>query len=497
MPEGSPRWAFAPVSGRKGRPGGTGETSAVCASPARALYSDKASFFPVHQRTPFPLKVLLLDADRGVGRTLEPELDAAELHTAHGLTEGLRLIATGTWDLILLDADFSDAGMEILGRLRGDGGSAPVVLLSDHPSMELALEAIRQGAHDVLPKPLPRGRVREILAGIEEVRRLRPVPEAVRGDDAIVGSSSGMMQVFKSIARAADSDATVLVLGESGTGKEMVARVLHSRSRRAKGPFVAINCAAIPENLLESELFGHEKGAFTGAIGRRIGRFERANAGTLFLDEIGDMSLALQSKILRAIQEREVERVGGGSPVSIDVRIVAATNRDLAESVREGRFREDLYYRLAVVTLNLPPLRDRGTDLEQLALHYVAHYGREHARPVRAVAEEVFGALRAHPWPGNVRQLRNAMERAVVMSDGEVLLPQHLPADILHPPATRPAAADAAEMPLVTLEEMERRMIRRALAETANNLTMAAERLGIHRNTLRRKIAEYRLGEVA
>ena len=446
-----------------------------------------------YQRTPLPLKVLLLDADRGVGRTLEPELDAAELHTAHGLTDGLRLIAAGTWDLILLDADFSDAGMEILGRLRGDG-SAPVVLLSQRPSMELALEAIRQGAHDVLPKPLPRGRVREILAGIEEVRRLRPIPDEVRGGDAIVGSSAGMMQVFKSIARAADSDATVLVLGESGTGKEMVARVLHSRSRRAKGPFVAINCAAIPENLLESELFGHEKGAFTGAIGRRIGRFERANAGTLFLDEIGDMSLALQSKILRAIQEREVERVGGGSPVSIDVRIVAATNRDLAESVREGRFREDLYYRLAVVALNLPPLRDRGADLDQLALHYVAHYGREHARPIRAVAEEVFGALRAHPWPGNVRQLRNAMERAVVMSEGEILLPQHLPADILHPPAARPTTADPAEMPLVTLEEMERRMIRRALAETANNLTMAAERLGIHRNTLRRKIAEYRLG---
>ncbi|HEX8361599.1 MAG TPA: sigma-54 dependent transcriptional regulator [Longimicrobium sp.] len=440
------------------------------------------------------MKVLLLDADRGVGRTLEPELDAAELHTACGLTEGLRLIATGTWDLILLDADFSDAGMEILGRLRGDGGSAPVVLLSQNPSMDLALEAIRQGAHDVLPKPLPRGRVREILAGIEEVRRLRPLPEPGRtGDATIVGSSSGMMQVFKSIARAADSDATVLVLGESGTGKEMVARVLHSRSRRAKGPFVAINCAAIPENLLESELFGHEKGAFTGAIGRRIGRFERANGGTLFLDEIGDMSLALQSKILRAIQEREVERVGAGSPVPIDVRIVAATNRDLAESVREERFREDLYYRLAVVTLNLPPLRDRGPDLDQLALHYVAHYCREHARPVRAVAEEVFAALRAHPWPGNVRQLRNAMERAVVMSEGEVLLPQHLPADILHPPASRPAAAESAEMPLVTLEEMERRMIRRALAETANNLTMAAERLGIHRNTLRRKIAEYRL----
>jgi two-component system response regulator HydG len=438
------------------------------------------------------LRVLLLDADRGVGRTLEPELNGStELHAAQSLSEGLRMASQAQWDLILLDADFSGAGLELLGRLH-EGGSAPVVLLAQNPSMDLAMEAIRQGAHDVLPKPLPRGRVREILLGIEEVRRLRPLPPATGDESAIVGTSAGMMQVYKSVARAAASDATVLVLGESGTGKEMVARVLHQRSRRQRGPFVAINCAAIPENLLESELFGHEKGAFTGAIGRRIGRFERATGGTLFLDEIGDMSLALQSKILRALQEREIERVGGSSAVPIDVRIVAATNRDLLATVAEGRFREDLYYRLAVVALTLPPLRERGTDLDQLASHFVAFYAREHQRPVRAIAEEVFSVLRAHPWPGNVRQLRNAMERAVVMSDGEILLPQHLPPDIVRPPATRGAPAeDAGEMPLVTLEEMEKRMIRRALRETQDNLTMAAERLGIHRNTLRRKIAEY------
>jgi DNA-binding NtrC family response regulator len=441
------------------------------------------------------LKVLLLDADRSVGRTLEPELDDAELHAAQSLSEGLRLIASGSWDLILLDADFSGAGLEILGRLHGEGGMAPVVLLTSRPTMDLAMEAIRQGAHDVLPKPLPRGRVREILLGVEEIKRLRPLPEAAPGgEDAIVGASPVMMGVFKSIARAATSDATVLVLGESGTGKEMVARVLHARSRRTRGPFVAINCAAIPENLLESELFGHEKGAFTGAIGRRIGRFERAHGGTLFLDEIGDMSMALQSKILRAIQEREVERVGGGSPVSIDVRIVAATNRDLQQAVREGRFREDLYYRLAVVTVVLPPLRERGVDLELIAMHFIAHYAREHGRPVRAVAEEVFNVLHRHPWPGNVRQLRNAAERAVVMADGEILLPQHLPADILQPPEAQPGpngAQPSAEPPLVTLEEMEKRMIRRALRETSNNVTVAAERLGIHRNTLRRKITDY------
>ncbi|HEX8394782.1 MAG TPA: sigma-54 dependent transcriptional regulator [Longimicrobium sp.] len=444
------------------------------------------------------MKVLLLDADRSLGRTLEPELDDAELTAASSLSDGLRLIASGAWDLILLDADFSGAGMELLGRLHRESGMAPVVLLSSQPSMDLAMEAIRQGAHDVLPKPLPRGRVREILLGIEEIKRLRPLPEAAPAEGTIVGASPYMMGVFKSIARAATSDATVLVLGESGTGKEMVARVLHARSRRARGPFVAINCAAIPENLLESELFGHEKGAFTGAIGRRIGRFERAHNGTLFLDEIGDMSMALQSKILRAIQEREVERVGGGNPVGIDVRIVAATNRDLQQAVAEGRFREDLFYRLAVVTVMLPPLRERGTDLDLLSLHYFAHYAREHGRPIRAVAEEVFNVLHRHPWPGNVRQLRNAAERAVVMADGEILLPQHLPADILNPPEASGGASASTgtggEPPLVTLEEMERRMIRRALRETGSNVTVAAERLGIHRNTLRRKIQEYGLG---
>jgi two-component system response regulator HydG len=441
------------------------------------------------------LRVLLLDSDRSVGRTIEPELDGAELYAAAGLSDGLRMLGTGSWDLILLDADFSDAGMELLGRLREHEGGVPVVLLTSHPSMDLAMEAIRQGAHDVLAKPLPRGRVREIVTGIEEVRRVRPLPTDIPAEDVIVGSSSGMMGVFKTVAKAATSDATVLVLGESGTGKEMVARVLHSRSHRARGPFVAINCAAIPENLLESELFGHEKGAFTGAIGRRIGRFERASGGTLFLDEIGDMSLALQSKILRAIQEREIERVGGNATVAIDVRIVAATNRDLAVAVRDERFREDLFYRLAVVTVNLPPLRERGADLDLLASHLVARYAREHRRPVRAISEEVFGVLHRHPWPGNVRQLRNAMERAVVMSEGEVLLPAHLPAEIAQPQPARGAQPDAGEMPLVTLEEMERRMIRRALVETGNNLTVAADRLGIHRNTLRRKIAEYGLGE--
>jgi len=438
------------------------------------------------------LKVLLLDADRTLVRTLEPELHGAQLQAAHGQAEGLRLVREGDWDLILLDAAFSGAGMEILHRLRTNPAAPPVVLLAAEPSMDLMMEAIAEGAHEVLPKPIPPGRLGGIVTALDQAGAIRPLSVVPTGEEAIVGSSPEMLSAYASVARAATSDATVLVLGESGTGKEMIARVLHSRSRRSHGPFIAINCAAIPENLLESELFGHEKGAFTGAIGRRIGRFERASGGTLFLDEIGDMSLALQSKILRALQEREIERVGGEGPVPIDVRIVAATNRDLKRAVEEGAFRTDLFYRLAVVTLHLPPLRERGRDLDRLVEHFVARYAAEHGKPVHGIAEEFFALLRAHPWPGNVRQLRNVVERAVVMCSGSVLLPQHLPADVLQP-QPRPGGDNPEDGPLCTLEEMERRYIQRAIRETGNNLTLAAERLGIHRNTLRRKMAEYGL----
>jgi DNA-binding NtrC family response regulator len=346
-----------------------------------------------------------------------------------------------------------------------------------------------------MPKPPPVSRLLEILLSLGGSRRLHPLPTHSASTDAVVGSSPEMLTIFKGIARAATSDATVLLLGESGSGKEMVARALHARSRRAAAPFVAINCAAIPENLLESELFGHEKGAFTGAIGRRIGRFERANRGTLFLDEIGDMSFALQSKILRAIQEREVERVGGTAPVPIDVRIVAATHRDLAQTVREGKFREDLFYRLAVVSLHLPPLRDRGTDLDLLVEHFVGFYAREHGHPIRAIAEEAMEVLRRYSWPGNIRQLRNVAERAVVMADGDVLLPQHLPPELLRP-VSDPTRYGGSDEPLCTLAEMERRLIIRALRESDNNHTVAASTLGIHRNTLRRKLAEYGIASV-
>jgi two-component system, NtrC family, response regulator HydG len=443
------------------------------------------------------VRILLLDSDRNSAHLIGSEIGAAELCSAAGQSDGLRQLAHGRWDLVLLDIDFADAGLELLRQMREQDERTPVVLITARPSMQLTLEAIRLGAHDVLLKPPPPGRIGEILSSLVGSRRIRPLaaPASPHGE-TIIGSSPEMMAVFRSVARAAASDATVLVTGQSGTGKEMVARALHSGSARVRNPFVAINCAAIPENLLESELFGHEKGAFTGAIGRRVGRFERASGGTLFLDEIGDMSLALQSKILRALQEREIERVGGTAPVSIDVRVIAATNRNLTEAVRDGRFREDLFYRLAVVVLHLPPLAERGADLDLLAEHFVALYSREHGRSIRGVAEEVFEILRAHPWRGNVRQLRNAMERAVVMASGEILLPQHLPPDVFGAASAPSQGDDILSSPLCTLAEMERRMIQRALRETGQNLTLAAQRLGIHRNTLRRKLAEHGLRQL-
>jgi DNA-binding NtrC family response regulator len=374
---------------------------------------------------------------------------------------------------------------------------------------------------------------------------MAPQDELYLADSGIlaipIGESGRMLAAVKTIARVADSTATVLLHGESGTGKELFARLLHEKSARDTGPFVALNCAAIPEALLESELFGHEKGAFTGAVGRKVGRFERAHGGTLFLDEVGDLSLGAQAKVLRALQEREVERVGGEGTLRVDVRVVAATNKDLAREVALGRFREDLYYRLAVVVLTLPPLRERGDDIRLLAEHCVARFAYEHRRATRAISREALALMAAYPWPGNVRQLYNVLERAVLLADGPVLLPAHLPAEVrapLHgftsapgtfgtlptpshgipsqglpsyaapsyaatgyavpsyaapgqdvPAVSYPGAASAEG--LLPLGELERRHIAHALALTGGHLARAAELLGIHRNTLRRKLQEY------
>ncbi|HEX2077476.1 MAG TPA: sigma 54-interacting transcriptional regulator [Longimicrobium sp.] len=306
---------------------------------------------------------------------------------------------------------------------------------------------------------------------------------------AFIGESVRLRAALKVARQVSDSTATVLVHGESGTGKELLARVIHQSSGRARGPFVAVNCAAIPETLLESELFGHEKGAFTGAAARRIGRFERASGGTLFLDEVGDMSPGMQAKILRVLQEEEIERVGGDRPVAVDVRVVAATNRDLGVEVAAGRFREDLYYRLAVVVVHLPPLRERGEDVELLARHYVEHFARKHGRGVYDLHDGTVELLRTYPWPGNVRQLRNVVERALLMAEGPVLLPEHLPDEVrLGQPHPGDRPSHGGRDGLLPLRQLEDLHIRRALALAGGNLGATAHLLGIHRNTLRQKL---------
>lgn len=404
-------------------------------------------------------------------------------------TQALALAKQNVWSVVLVDAEFADhAALEIIERLAASGQA--VALLTRAPSLRLTLDAMDRGARDVLPLPPDASKLRELVVrchkvGMRTADAERPASEAA---ELIVGESPRMLDAFKTIARVSRSSATVLIRGESGTGKELVARTIHERSTRAKGPFVAVNCAAIPESLLESELFGHEKGAFTGALVRRIGRFERATGGTVFLDEIGDMSLPLQAKILRVLQEREIERVGGTGPVAVDVRLIGATHRDLEQDVRAGRFREDLYYRLAVVVVPLPALRDRGDDLRLLIEHYVARYAREYRRPVRAISREAMSVLRGYQWPGNVRQLRNVIESAVLLADGEVLLPSHLPPELLkHEEPVLPEGVPA----MITLSELERRHIQRVLSASGGQMSVAAEILGIHRNTLRRKLTEY------
>ncbi|HEX5725596.1 MAG TPA: sigma-54 dependent transcriptional regulator [Longimicrobiaceae bacterium] len=424
----------------------------------------------------------------------------AELHAAHSLQEGLEGIRRGGWAAVVFSLDFPAADLDLVRRLV-ESGLEPgcLVLVASRPTMQMMVEASRLGVLGLFASPPTAaelaGALREVFAA-EEVVPLTPADLGDAADDeAAIGASPAMLEVFRMVGRVAGSSATVLILGESGTGKELVARAIHRNSPRGRGPFVAINCAAIPENLLESELFGHEKGAFTGAITRKIGRFERANGGTLLLDEIGDMSLALQSKILRALQEREIERVGGEERISVDVRVVAATNKNLGAAIAEGVFREDLYFRLAVVTLHLPRLVERGGDLDLLIRHFVARHAAHYGREMRGIARSVFERLRGHDWPGNIRELKNVTERAVLLSHGAVLLPEHLPLDQLHP--RPPERADAAPLagyaPDLSLAGVERLHIQEVLRLVKGHLGRASEVLGVHRNTLTRKLREYGL----
>jgi two-component system, NtrC family, response regulator AtoC len=424
----------------------------------------------------------------------------ADVRAAATLGEGLEQLRAGGWAALVLSLDLPAADLALVRRIVDAGTPAgSLVLLASRPTMQMMVEASRLGVLGVFASPPEPRELEAALREVFQAEEVVPLTPADLGDgdeEAAVGASPAMLEVFRMVGRVAASPATVLVLGESGTGKELVARAIHRNSGRASGPFVALNCAAIPENLLESELFGHEKGAFTGAIARKVGRFERASGGTLLLDEIGDMSLALQAKILRALQEREIERVGGDERIPVDVRVVAATNKNLRAAISEGTFREDLYFRLAVVTLQLPRLVERGGDLDLLVRHFVALHAARYGREIRGIARSVLDRLHEHTWPGNIRELRNVLERAVLLAHGAVLLPEHLPLDQLRPTASDEAASGAplaGYAPDLALADVEKLHIREVLRLVHGHLGKASDVLGVHRNTLTRKIREYGL----
>jgi two-component system NtrC family response regulator len=401
----------------------------------------------------------------------------------------LAWLSTREADAVLLDLRMPGVdGMEVLRRIRARRGAPPVAVLTAVPTGDNTIEAMRLGAADHLAKPIGRDGLRDLLERM--LPEVGSAPAAIPAgasarDGDLVGSSAAMREVQKAVGLLADSDATVLLLGETGTGKELVARALHRHGRRSKAPFVPVNCAAIPGELLESLLFGHVRGAFTGAVADRPGSFREAEGGTLFLDEIGDMDLAMQAKLLRVLQEREVAPVGG-RPVAVDVRVVAATHRDLGRAVREGRFREDLFYRLGVVPVTLPPLRDRLADIVPLAEHFLASAAS--AGEPKRLGADAAARLLAHPWPGNVRELLNAMRRAATLGRRPVVGASDLDFLSSGEPGTAPVDWLAGTLP-EAVERLEREMMRRALAATNGNRARAAELLGIRRQLLWRKLA--------
>jgi DNA-binding NtrC family response regulator len=420
-----------------------------------------------------------------------------ESETASDLAHALRHLSSGRWDLVMVG--LGERPIEELtwwtGTLRTAEGAPPLVAMIEWPSMSIVHEAEKLGVRDVLALPIRREDFLRICgrlqAAVEETALpLPPTEKEAAGRYALIGQHASMLEIYKLIARVSKSSATVLIEGESGTGKECVAREIHASSSRASRPFVAVNCAAIPENLLESVLFGHEKGAFTGAVTRKLGRFEHAEGGTLFLDELADMSLALQAKIIRAVQEREVERVGSGDVIPVDVRLIGATNKDLKDAVERGKFREDLYYRLAVVSMRLPRLADRGDDLFLLTACFVHEFSERHGKHIDTVSGRVLELLFNHDWVGNVRELRNVIERAVILANSGTLRAEHLPDEFR---GSDSIVATPVGSGLPTLAEAERRHITMVLAQTAGQIGAAAQALGIHRNTLARKMKEYGL----
>ena len=441
--------------------------------------------------------ILIVDDEKNTRDGLRHALeDQYEVAVAGDIDGAKAIMETEHVDLLLTDLRLGgESGMDLMTWAQRQQQPPVCIMMTAYGGIEDAVEAMKHGAYDFVTKPVNIDRldllVKRSLHGSEierENTRLREQIDKKFGLEGFVGDSSAIERVLDTIRQVAPSRATVLVTGESGTGKELAAHAIHQLSPRRRGPFVAVHCAALSPQLLESELFGHEKGAFTGASERRMGRFEQAAGGTLFLDEIGEIDAATQVKILRVLGERVFERVGGNKPINADVRLVAATNRDLAKMVAEGKFREDLYFRLNVVQLHLPPLRERTEDIPLLADHFLREAARENDKPARELTSDAMRCLVAYPWPGNVRELRAAIEHGVVMSNGPKITLRDLPATVRS--AAPGTAAARGPLPL-NLGETELTLMRRALAECKGNRTLAAEKLGISRRTLHRKLREH------
>jgi nitrogen regulation protein NR(I) len=468
-------------------------------------------------------RILIVDDDPSMRYSLNRMLEAQglQLFLAKNGPEALERFEQDRPDVVVMDIKMpGKSGLEVLHEIKEKDPKALVILMTAFGTTETAIEAMKYGAFDYILKPFDipqmRGLVERALEVSRMMKKIVSLPDREKGGEAeetLVGSSAAMQQVYKMIGQVAPAEVTVLLRGESGTGKEMVARAIYHHSRRGDKAFLPVNCAAIPETLLESELFGHEKGAFTGALTRRIGKFEQCHGGTLFLDEIGDMTPATQAKVLRVLQDRQFERLGGTERISVDVRVIVATNKDLEKAIREGSFRQDLYYRLKVVTIHLPPLRDRKEDIPELVRYFLHRFRGDINREVGDIAPRALEKLMRYTWPGNVRELENTVKRALVMAKGHTLLAEdfllegldtgmgpaeHLDWEERLQKLMAPVFKELLELSRRTpgadlMSELERILIKKALQETKGNQVQASVLLGISRNTLRSKIERYRI----
>ncbi len=452
-------------------------------------------------------RVLVVDDDKLILQLLEEFLTRKgfEPTLATDGKEAERIFSSEEFDVVLSDVMMPHLdGMQLLQRIKEKDPEIPVILITAFGEMESAVEAMKNGAYDYIAKPLNFDALELSLKRAAEkfslVKRNRQLSEVVEKRDHfanIIGSSERMEEVFSLISKVAKSNASILIQGESGTGKELVAQAIHYHSSRKEGPLIAVNCAAIPKELMESELFGHVKGAFTGAIADKRGKFELADGGSIFLDEIGDLDISLQAKILRALQEREFERVGGTQPIRVNIRLIAASNKDLAKAMKDGSFREDLFYRLSVIPLRIPPLRERSEDIPYLAEHFLGKYKRENGKDVKGIDPEAMKALKAYDWPGNVRELENCMERAVVMAEANRIRLSDLPlvlqsrrVDGSSPPEGESRQEVSWELGR-PVRDIEKEYILRTLKEMKGNRTRAAAALGISVRGLHGKLKEY------